>query len=98
MHNGLSCRVDDVEGLESLRWEDQQKIRKYVEDAVGSNSIPAAPQNVECGVETSPTARATCRCCNQKIAKGEVRCLRLNFVKNEDENCVAFICSMFLTL
>ncbi|XP_057798060.1 poly [ADP-ribose] polymerase 1 [Salvia miltiorrhiza] len=63
--------VDDVEGLESLRWDDQQKIRKYVEDAAKSSS--AAAQNVECGVEVSPSARATCRSCNQKIAKGELR-------------------------
>nr|1V9X_A Chain A, poly (ADP-ribose) polymerase [Arabidopsis thaliana] len=30
--------VDDVEGIESLRWEDQQKIRKYVESGAGSNT------------------------------------------------------------
>lgn len=79
MYIGDSCRVDDVEGLESLRWDDQQKIRKYVEDAAVSSSTAA--QNVECGVEVSPSARATCRSCNQKIPKGEVRCLRLNLIK-----------------
>lgn len=63
--------VDDVEGLELLRWEDQQKIRKYVDAAAVANSTAAA--NVECGVEVAPTVRATCRTCNQKIAKGELR-------------------------
>ncbi|XP_047982400.1 poly [ADP-ribose] polymerase 1 isoform X2 [Salvia hispanica] len=63
--------VDDVEGLESLRWDDQQRIRKYVEDAVVSSST--AVQNVECGVDVSPSARATCRSCKEKIAKGELR-------------------------
>lgn len=63
-----------MEGLESLRWEDQQKVRKYVEEGGASNSSSTAAQNVECGVEVSPSARATCRSCNQKIAKGEVRC------------------------
>lgn len=68
-----------MEGLEVLRWEDQQKIRKYVESAAVANSTAAA--NVECGVEVAPTARATCRTCNQKIAKGEVGCLRLNLIE-----------------
>ncbi|VFQ91204.1 unnamed protein product [Cuscuta campestris] len=63
--------TDDVEGLESLRWEDQEKIRKYVE----SDESSSAPSLVamEYGVETSPTSRATCKCCNAKIMKGEVR-------------------------
>ncbi|KAL0383594.1 UNVERIFIED_CONTAM: Poly [ADP-ribose] polymerase 1 [Sesamum calycinum] len=61
--------VDDVEGLELLRWEDQQKIRKYIDGAVMSNS--SAPAVVECGIEVSQTSRATCRCCNLKISKGE---------------------------
>ncbi|KAL0419793.1 UNVERIFIED_CONTAM: Poly [ADP-ribose] polymerase 1 [Sesamum radiatum] len=63
--------VDDVEGLELLRWEDQQKIRKYIDGSVMSNS--SAPAVVECGIEVSQTSRATCRCCNLKIAKGEIR-------------------------
>ncbi|KAK4418372.1 Poly [ADP-ribose] polymerase 1 [Sesamum alatum] len=63
--------LDDVEGLELLRWEDQQKIRKYVDGAVMSNSSASAV--VECSIEVSQTSRATCRCCNLKIAKGEIR-------------------------
>ncbi|PIN11116.1 NAD+ ADP-ribosyltransferase Parp [Handroanthus impetiginosus] len=69
--------VDDVEGLELLRWEDQEKIRKYIDGAVSSNSsapsVSSAPAVVECGVELSQTSRATCRSCNQKIVKGEIR-------------------------
>ncbi|KAL8548020.1 hypothetical protein ACS0TY_007353 [Phlomoides rotata] len=66
--------VDDVEGIELLRWEDQQKIRKYV-DSVGSAvaSNTSASAVVECGVEVSKTSRANCRICNQKIMKGEIR-------------------------
>ncbi|GMH02358.1 hypothetical protein Nepgr_004197 [Nepenthes gracilis] len=63
--------IDDVEGIESIRWEDQQKIRKYIE-AVG----PPAPLNKTAmgyGVELSQTSRVTCKHCNQKIMKGEVR-------------------------
>ncbi|GAB4830505.1 Poly [ADP-ribose] polymerase 1 [Ancistrocladus abbreviatus] len=66
--------IDDLEGIESLRWEDQQKIRKYI-DAGGT----PGPVNkttttaMEYGVEVSQTSRATCRHCSQKIVKGEVR-------------------------
>lgn len=66
--------LDDVEGIESLRWEDQQKIRKYVEEGVGSGS--SSKSNVtsaEYGIEVSQTSRATCRHCSKKIMKGEVR-------------------------
>lgn len=62
--------IDDVEGIELVRWEDQQKIRKYVEGSgpLAKNTIT----NTECGIEVSHTSRATCKCCNQKIMKGEV--------------------------
>ncbi|GLT42329.1 hypothetical protein SLA2020_163320 [Shorea laevis] len=66
--------VDDVEGLESLRWEDQQKIRTYVE-----SGGPGGPPNtnaataLQYAIESSQTSRATCKHCSQKILKGEVR-------------------------
>ncbi|KAK4281250.1 hypothetical protein QN277_012771 [Acacia crassicarpa] len=63
--------IDDVEGIEGLRWEDQQKIREYVECASQqkSNSI----KDMEHGIEVSQTSRATCKHCAKKINKGEVR-------------------------
>ncbi|XP_009617761.1 poly [ADP-ribose] polymerase 1 isoform X1 [Nicotiana tomentosiformis] len=65
--------LEDVEGVDQLRWEDQQKIREYVEGGgSGSSNIPA-PAAMECGIEVSQTSRASCRHCNQKIVKGEVR-------------------------
>lgn len=71
--------VDDVEGIEQLRWEDQQRIRTYVENNGGGGGGCGQPQKaeavkiVECGIEVSQTSRATCRTCTQKISKGEVR-------------------------
>ncbi|TXG63792.1 hypothetical protein EZV62_010786 [Acer yangbiense] len=68
--------IDDVEGIESLRWEDQQNIRKYVEAAAAA---PAGSSNktlttaTEYAIEVSQTSRATCKPCGQKIMKGEVR-------------------------
>lgn len=62
--------IDDVEGIELLRWEDQQKIRKYVE---GSGSpASTAVTTTECGIEVAQFSRATCKQCSQKIMKGEV--------------------------
>lgn len=70
-------RIDDVEGIELLRWEDQQNLRKYVDSGGGgddgglsSNKATCAPS--ECAIEVSQTSRATCRNCSQKIMKGEV--------------------------
>jgi poly [ADP-ribose] polymerase len=76
--------VEDVEGLKLLSWEDQQKIRKYVE-AGGSTQPPtnaSTPSVTECGIETSQTNRASCRKCTKKITKGEVRVS----VKLENQN------------
>jgi len=67
--------VDDIEGIESLRWEDQQKIRKYVEgNGLPSDTGAASPASVPVaqGIEVSQTSRATCKHCSQKIMKGEV--------------------------
>ena len=64
--------IDDVEGIEQLRWEDQQKIRKYVEGVAGQTQNTDEVKNVESGIEVSQTSRATCKRCNQKILKGQV--------------------------
>lgn len=73
----FSCRVEDVENLESLRWEDQQKIRKYIESAGGGGGSAAKSdsktvKDTKCGIEVSQNSRATCKDCGQKIIKGEV--------------------------
>ncbi|KAI0513930.1 hypothetical protein KFK09_009962 [Dendrobium nobile] len=60
---------DDVEGLDLLRWEDQQKIRKYVE---GLTSATPNASN-ESTIEVSQTSRASCKSCGEKIMKGMVR-------------------------
>lgn len=53
---------------------------KYVDGAV--QSVFSAPAIVGCGIEVSETSSATCRNCNQKIAKGEVGHLLLQFFKD----------------
>ncbi|KAL9227704.1 hypothetical protein vseg_003359 [Gypsophila vaccaria] len=70
--------VDDVHGIESLRWEDQQKLRKYIEPSGVSSDTPtvaaARTSSPEAsGIEVSQTSGAMCKYCNQKIIIGEVR-------------------------
>lgn len=72
----LAFRTDDIDGLELLRWEDQKKIRDYVQS--GASAGPAGPSldtkttSKASGIEVSQTSRATCRLCSQRILKGEV--------------------------
>uniref|UniRef100_A0A7N0UUX5 Poly [ADP-ribose] polymerase n=1 Tax=Kalanchoe fedtschenkoi TaxID=63787 RepID=A0A7N0UUX5_KALFE len=71
--------VDDVDGIDMLRWEDQQKIRKYIEgggsaqDGGGSSSAANKETVTEFSVEVSQNARSSCKKCGEKITKGEVR-------------------------
>ncbi|XP_020591217.1 poly [ADP-ribose] polymerase 1 [Phalaenopsis equestris] len=62
--------IDDIEGLDLLRWEDQQKLRKYVE---GLTSATPSAKDVESIIEVSRTSRAACKRCSEKIMKGMVR-------------------------
>ncbi|OMO78424.1 hypothetical protein CCACVL1_14378 [Corchorus capsularis] len=67
--------VDDVEGIESLRWEDQQRIRNYVNNAEPetANTAIDTPPAMGYAIEVSQTSCATCKHCSQMIMKGEVR-------------------------
>lgn len=58
-----------------LRWEDQQKIKDYVESgSMGTKdgSLSTKVSDGECGIEISKSSRSTCRKCNEKIMKGMV--------------------------
>ncbi|KAG9150440.1 hypothetical protein Leryth_010823 [Lithospermum erythrorhizon] len=68
----------DVDGLELLRWEDQQRLRDYIGAGNDSKGDQGSSSTIhvdaaECKIEVSPNARATCRICSGKILKGEVR-------------------------
>ena len=77
--------IGDIEGLDSLRWEDQQKIRKYVqgeaqtfEDDGGGGGGGGGAEDEEGGefvVEYAKSNRSTCRGCETKINKDEVTAL-----------------------
>ncbi|KAJ4805650.1 Poly [ADP-ribose] polymerase [Rhynchospora pubera] len=72
--------LSDVEGIDLLRWDDQEKIRKYIDnDSSGASSAPAGPStsasvsNDDCAIDVSPSSRASCKKCSEKIQKGMVR-------------------------
>ncbi|KAF8655156.1 hypothetical protein HU200_061293 [Digitaria exilis] len=68
-----SCQiVDDVEGIDALRWDDQEKIRNYVGSASATTSSTAAVPD-KCTIDVAPSARTSCRRCTEKITKGTVR-------------------------
>lgn len=72
----MFASFDDVEGIDLLRWEDQQKIRKYVEGgSANANADVSAISDSDCAIEISQTSRAGCKRCNEKIAKGMVNIL-----------------------
>lgn len=69
--------IDDVEGLDALEGGDQKKIKKYFEGLCEGSAPTNAYKLVEgldeSAIEKSKGSRATCKSCNQKIAKGEIR-------------------------
>lgn len=69
--------IDDVEGLDALESEGQKKIKKYFEGLCEGSAPTNAYKLVEgideSAIEKSKSSRATCKSCNQKIAKGEIR-------------------------
>uniref|UniRef100_A0A0D9WXY3 Poly [ADP-ribose] polymerase n=1 Tax=Leersia perrieri TaxID=77586 RepID=A0A0D9WXY3_9ORYZ len=64
--------VDDVEGIDALRWADQEKIRNYV-GSVSATASSAAAISDKCTIEVAKSARTSCRRCGEKITKGTVR-------------------------
>ncbi|KAG6550433.1 hypothetical protein Mapa_008396 [Marchantia paleacea] len=74
--------LDDIEGVDDLRWEDGQKLKKYVEGGGGKGSTKEEDEeaggeevsgNGDYACENSKSSRAVCKSCNEKISKGEVR-------------------------
>ncbi|KAL2609830.1 hypothetical protein R1flu_028403 [Riccia fluitans] len=75
--------LDDIEGVDDIRWEDSQKLKKYVEGGGGKGSVVKEededadgsedPGSGEYACENAKSGRATCKSCNEKISKGEVR-------------------------
>lgn len=73
--------LDDVEGLDNLRWEDQKKLRAYIEgttpvtDSKGTEEATGGGGggDGEYAIENAKSSRSACKSCNEKIEKGQVR-------------------------
>ncbi|MCO5611892.1 hypothetical protein L7F22_066151 [Adiantum nelumboides] len=67
--------LEDIEGLDNLRWEDHQKVRAYVENTAPSDGGQSANEVVdgEFAIESAKSSRAACKSCSEKIEKGQVR-------------------------
>ncbi|KAI3875434.1 hypothetical protein MKX03_036768 [Papaver bracteatum] len=62
---------DDVEGMDLLRWEDQKRMRRYIQTGIFFNTTTVGVN--ERSIEVSQTCRAVCKLCNKKITEGEIR-------------------------
>ncbi|KAH7415504.1 hypothetical protein KP509_14G048900 [Ceratopteris richardii] len=63
--------VDDVENLDSLRWEDQQRVREYVGNS-GPNETGKSTEgdgDGEYAIEVAKSSRSTCKSCNEKKSR-----------------------------
>lgn len=76
--------VGDIENFENMRIEDQERIKKCVDENV-STVVPSGSKNggkrskaesalvKDYGIENAKSGRAVCRGCEQKILKDQVR-------------------------
>jgi hypothetical protein len=73
-------RLHDVEGFDNLRWEDQKKLEKYVQDSGGSledddeeeDDEEQDEEDKDFLIEYAKSSRSTCKECEEKIQKDEV--------------------------
>lgn len=67
--------VGDIEHFDSLRWEDQKKIKEKIASPEASDSGSASPVDhmKDFSTEYAKSNRSTCRGCDSKIEKGVVR-------------------------
>uniref|UniRef100_A0A8C2XQF6 Poly [ADP-ribose] polymerase n=1 Tax=Cyclopterus lumpus TaxID=8103 RepID=A0A8C2XQF6_CYCLU len=68
----------DISGYSDLRWEDQEKVQKAIENGGatgGQYSIGATGQKTlnDFAVEYAKSNRSTCKGCDQKIEKDQIR-------------------------
>ncbi|PVD25807.1 hypothetical protein C0Q70_13469 [Pomacea canaliculata] len=74
---GRPKNTDEIHGYHSLRWEDQEKIKEKIGAGSGSvaRSSGAGEGNklADYTVEYAKSNRSTCRGCDEKIAKDEIR-------------------------
>lgn len=69
----FQAALHEVEGVDGLRWKDQERIIKYIGGAgQGSGGSTPDRSSNEFAIENA-SSHATCKSCNEKIVKGKVR-------------------------
>ncbi|KAK4317648.1 hypothetical protein Pmani_011270 [Petrolisthes manimaculis] len=80
--------VADIAHFDSLRWEDQEKIKAKVGTVGGaatpstngkSNSKKIKDACKDFTVEYAKSGRAKCRCCEEKIVKDDIRISKMDY-------------------
>ncbi|XP_065057508.1 poly [ADP-ribose] polymerase 1-like [Rhopilema esculentum] len=74
-------QIGEIEGIGNLRWEDQEKIKSNFGASDSAPSASAASSKADeidgsladYQVEYAKSSRSTCKVCDNKIQKGEVR-------------------------
>ncbi|KAL4239025.1 Poly [ADP-ribose] polymerase 1 [Mactra antiquata] len=72
----------DIFGYDSLRWEDQKKIKEKIEAGGGAGAGPSGSTTSaksDYATEYAKSNKSTCRGCEDKIAKDEVRISKKDF-------------------
>ncbi|KAI5063068.1 hypothetical protein GOP47_0021615 [Adiantum capillus-veneris] len=65
--------LEDIEGIDNLRWDDQQKVRAYFENSApscGGDSAKGVADG-DYAIEATKSSQAACKSCNEKIEKGQ---------------------------
>ena len=76
----------DIGGLDSLRWEDQEKVKAKTEGGGGGGSGALSADAVENGVsddllvEYAKSNRSKCKNCKEQIDKVRCPCQKDNFI------------------
>ncbi|XP_036398928.1 poly [ADP-ribose] polymerase 1-like [Megalops cyprinoides] len=65
----------DISGFSELRWEDQEKLRKAIEDGgtAGGGGAKGEKTLSDFAVEYAKSNRSACKGCEQKIEKDQIR-------------------------
>ncbi|KAK7576565.1 hypothetical protein V9T40_012851 [Parthenolecanium corni] len=88
--------VGDISHFESLRWEDQEKIRKKVESIAGGSSATPSESSKKStkrkkggenlsdfSIQNATSSRATCRGCETLIIKTDIRASKKDYDSDE---------------
>ena len=68
--------VSEISGFDSLRWDDQEKIRGKLlsgesSEAGGTSQVDGPAQDNSLSVEYAKSSRSSCKSCEDKIEKVE---------------------------